>query len=185
MSQNGKVAMVVGAGDYIGSAIARRFARGGFTVVAARRNKTGDKLAPLQRAIESEGGVCHAMTVDARREEQVVELFEKTESDIGPIEVCVFNVGGNVHFPLLETTSRVFYKVWEMACFAGFLTAREAARHMRPRRRGTLAFTGATASLRGAAADTRRSPAPSRGCAHWRRALPVSSVRRTFTSATW
>ncbi len=150
MSEKPKVALIVGAGDYIGSAIAKRFARGGYTIVAARRNKTGDKLNPLVEAIESEGGVCHGMTVDARKEEQVVDLFERTERDIGPIEVCVFNVGGNVRFPLLETTSRVFYKVWEMACFAGFLTAREAVKVMRPRQRGSLFFTGATASMRGA-----------------------------------
>ena len=65
-----------------------------------------------------------------------------------PLEVCVFNVGANVNFPLLETTERVFRKVWEMACYAGFLTGREAARLMLPRGRGSIFFTGATASAR-------------------------------------
>ena len=133
MAASDRVVLVVGAGDYIGSAIAERFARGGYQIVAARRNKTGDKLEPLRVSIESAGGVCHCMTTDARKEEQVTELFERTERDIGPVEVCVFNVGGNVRFPLADTTTRVFYKVWEMACFAGFLTGREAAKYMVPR----------------------------------------------------
>src|SRR5690625_6320202 len=66
-----------------------------------------------------------------------------------PLEVAIFNIGANVNFPLLETTSRVFRKVWEMACFAGFMSCREAARHMLPRSRGSIFFTGATAGLRG------------------------------------
>src|SRR6185312_6715567 len=55
----------------------------------------------------------------------------------------------NVRFPIVETTAQVYRKVWEMAAFAGFLTGREAARHMLPRQRGTILFTGATASVRG------------------------------------
>ena len=76
-------------------------------------------------------------------------VFETIERELGPLEVVVFNVGANVNFPITETTSRVFRKVWEMACLAGFLTGREAARVMLPRRRGSIFFTGATASLRG------------------------------------
>ena len=142
------VTLVVGAGDYIGSAISKRFAAGGYTVVAVRR-RNQDKLQELVDEINHSGGVCHGFSMDARKEEQVVERFRQIEQDIGPIEVCVFNVGGNVQFPILETTTRVFYKVWEMACFAGFLTGREAAKYMLPRGKGSLLFTGATASMRG------------------------------------
>ena len=147
MGDRQPVALVVGAGDYIGSAISRRFARGGYPVCMGRRN--GDKLAPLAAEIEAAGGVAHPFTLDAREEEQVVDLFDRIEADIGPLEVVVFNPGGNVNFPIRDTTSRVFYKVWQMACFGGFLTAREAARVMVPRQKGTILFTGATASLRG------------------------------------
>lgn len=143
------VCAVVGAGDYIGSAIARRFAAGGYTIAAGRRS--GDKLAPLVEQIEAEGGGCRPFTLDARIEEAVVEFFARIEAEVGPLEVCVFNVGGNVSFPILETTERVFRKVWEMATYAGFLTGREAARHLLPRERGSIFFTGATASLRGGA----------------------------------
>ena len=140
-------AAVIGAGDYIGAAIARRFARGGYTLAVGRRHP--EKLAPLVAEIEAKGGRAHAFALDARSEENVQDVFGAIERDVGALEVVVFNVGANVSFPITETTSRVFRKVWEMACFGGFLTGREAARVMRPRRRGSIFFTGATASLRG------------------------------------
>lgn len=141
------VALIVGAGDHIGAAIAKRFAQGGFTVCLGRRN--GDKLAPLVAEIEAAGGRAHGFSMDARDEENVAEVFKTIEETVGPIELVIFNVGANVYFPILDTTARVFRKVWEMACFGGFLTGREAARHMLPRGRGSLFFTGATASMRG------------------------------------
>ena len=139
-------AAVIGAGDFIGAAIARRFAAGGYTVFAGRRN--GEKLAPLVVEIEAAGGRCSGRTLDARKEEATVEFLAEAER-AAPLEVCVFNIGANVNFPILDTTERVFRKVWEMACYAGFLAGREAARLMLPRGRGTIIFTGATASLRG------------------------------------
>ena len=117
-----KVALVIGAGEATGGAIARRFAREGFTACVTRRN--ADKLAPLVAQIEREGGKARAFGSDARREEQVAELVQSIERDIGPIEVCAFNVGGNVRFPIRETTARVYTKVWEMAALAGFLVGR-------------------------------------------------------------
>jgi NAD(P)-dependent dehydrogenase (short-subunit alcohol dehydrogenase family) len=138
---------VVGAGDYIGAAIARRFASEGFTVFAGRRN--GDKLRALVSAIESDGGAAFAQSLDAREEKQIVAFLESAHKH-APLEVCIFNVGANVRFPLLETTERVFRKVWEMGCYSGFLTVREAARLMMPQARGCIFLTGATASLRGA-----------------------------------
>jgi NAD(P)-dependent dehydrogenase (short-subunit alcohol dehydrogenase family) len=147
MNEHKPVALIVGAGDYIGAAIARRFAGGGFTVCLARRN--GDALAGLVEEIGAAGGNAVPFSFDARDEDQTVALFERIENSIGPLDVVVYNVGGNVNFPIRDTTSRVFRKVWEMACFAGFLTGREAARYMVPRGRGSIFFTGATASLRG------------------------------------
>ena len=78
-------------------------------------------------------------------------LFSKIESEIGEVGVVVFNIGANVQFSITETTGRVYRKVWEMAAFAGFLAGREAAKVMLPRSRGTIIFTGATASMRGGA----------------------------------
>ena len=141
------VALVIGAGDALGGAIAKRFALGGFTVCVTRRSV--EKLATLKAEIESAGGVCHAFGSDAREEEEVTKLFAQIEADIGPVEVLVFNIGGNVRFGIAETTARVYRKVWEMCAFGGFLAGREAARVMLPRKKGTIIFTGATASLRG------------------------------------
>jgi len=139
--------VVIGAGDALGGAIARRFAREGYAAALVRRH--AEQLEPLAGAIRDAGGEAHPFGADARQEDQMVALFEKVEAEIAPIEVCVFNIGANVRFPITETTARVFTKVWEMACFSGFLTGREAARRMTPRGRGTILFTGATASVRG------------------------------------
>lgn len=139
--------VVIGAGDATGGAVARRFAREGFAAVVTRRRV--ESLEGLVGRMRGEGLEVHPFGVDARREEEMVPFFERVEREIGPVGVAVFNVGGNVRFPILETTARVYRKVWEMGCFAGFLAGREAARHMLPRRRGTILFTGATASVRG------------------------------------
>jgi NAD(P)-dependent dehydrogenase (short-subunit alcohol dehydrogenase family) len=142
-----KAVLVVGAGDALGGAIARRFAREDYAAVIVRRH--AEELEPLATAIREAGGEAHPFGIDARQEDQMVQLFDRIEAEIAPLEVCVFNIGANVRFPITETTSRVFSKVWEMACFSGFLTGREAARRMTPRGRGTILFTGATASIRG------------------------------------
>lgn len=143
--RNASVA-VVGAGDYIGAAVARRFAREGYTVFCGRRN--GEKLAPLVAEIQAAGGLAVGRTLDARQEEAVA-LFMREADETAPLEAAIFNIGANVNFPLLETTERVFRKVWELACYAGFLSGREAARRMLPRGSGSIFFTGATASVRG------------------------------------
>ncbi len=143
------ICLVVGAGDALGGAIARRFAREGYLACVARR--TAEKLADLIGAIEKAGGTAAAFGCDARREEQVVALFEEIEKKHGPIDVLVHNIGGNVRESIIDATAQKFFKTWEMACMAGFLTGREAARRMVPRGRGTILFTGATASLRGGA----------------------------------
>jgi NAD(P)-dependent dehydrogenase (short-subunit alcohol dehydrogenase family) len=137
---------VIGAGDHIGAAIARRFAREGYLVHAGRRN--GGKLAPLVEEITAAGGRCVGKTLDARQEDAVAAFMRDADA-AAPLEVAVFNIGGNVNFPLLDTTERVFRKVWELACYAGFLSGREAARRMLPRGQGSIFFTGATASMRG------------------------------------
>ena len=169
MSEN-KAIVVVGAGDATGGAIARRFAREGYIACVTRRQ--ADKLAPLVAQIEAEGGRAHAFGSDARKEEEVIALFAQIEKEIAPIEVAVFNIGANVRFPIAETTARVYYKVWEMGCFGGFLVGREAARVMLPRARGSIFFTGATASLRGG-----NGYAAFAGAKHGLRALAQSMAR--------
>lgn len=165
-----KAILVVGAGDATGGAIARRFAREGYIACVTRRH--ADKLQPLVQQIRADGGEAHAFGCDARKEDQTVELIARIEREIAPLEVAVFNIGANVQFPITETSARVYYKVWEMACFGGFLMGREAARAMLPRQRGSIFFTGATASLRG-----RENMAAFAGAKHALRALAQSMAR--------
>ena len=119
------------------------------TVCLARRN--ADKLNKVLDSLSIHGLRVHGFSCDARKEEQVIALFQEIEANIGPIEVVVFNVGANVPMGILETSADKFFKIWEMACMAGFLTGREAARVMTKRKRGSIMFTGATASVRGGA----------------------------------
>jgi NAD(P)-dependent dehydrogenase (short-subunit alcohol dehydrogenase family) len=144
-----KVALVIGAGDSTGGAIAKRFAAGGYTACMTRRD--AEKLEPVVKGIVDAGGRAHGFASDARKEDEVIALFEKIESEIGPVEVLVLNIGANVPSSVLEETARKYFKIWEMACFGGFLNGREAAKRMVARERGTIIFTGATAALRGSA----------------------------------
>ncbi|MEY4270846.1 MAG: hypothetical protein RLZZ58_2062 [Pseudomonadota bacterium] len=144
-------AVVIGAGDATGGAIARAFAATGLTACVNRRPKSIDALEALAASIRADGHDARAYPGDARAEADMIALFDSVESDVGPVEVAVFNIGANVNFPITETTTRVYTKVWEMACLGGFLMGREAAKRMSPRGRGTIIFTGATASLRGGA----------------------------------
>jgi NAD(P)-dependent dehydrogenase (short-subunit alcohol dehydrogenase family) len=146
MQQKNATVAIIGAGDFIGGAIAKKFASEGFIVRAGRRN--GEKLVPLVAEIEAADGRVRARSLDARQETDVTAFLSDADRE-APLEVCIFNVGANVNFSLLDTTERVFRKVWEMGCFSGFLAGREAARLMLPRGRGAIFFTGATASLRG------------------------------------
>ena len=164
------VALVIGAGDATGGAIAKRFAAGGLVACVTRRE--ADKLVPLVDAIKAAGGSAHGFGSDARKEEEVVALVERIENEVGPIDVLVFNIGANVPSGILGETARKYFKIWEMACFGGFLNGREVARRMVRRGRGTILFTGATASLRGSA-----NFAAFAGAKHALRALAQSMAR--------
>jgi len=168
-----KAILVIGAGDATGGAIAQRFAREGYVACVTRRN--ADKLQPLVKQIRAAGGEAHGFGSDARKEDEMAALVQNIESEIAPIEVAVFNIGANVRFGITETTARVYFKVWEMACFAGFLMGREVAKRMLPRGHGTIFFTGATASLRG-----REGYAAFAGAKHGLRALAQSMARELW-----
>lgn len=144
-----RTALIVGAGDAIGAAILKRFSRAGYHAVGVRRNP--EKIENVISELQREGHKAKALKCDARKEDEIVDLFSKIEKEVAPLEVVVFNVGANVPMKISETPTKKFYKIWEMACFGGFLTGREAAKYLVPRKKGTIIFTGATASLRGAA----------------------------------
>lgn len=168
------VALIIGAGDATGGEIAKRFAKGGYTTCMTRRN--AEKLQPLIQQIEQSGGRAHGFASDARQEDQVIELIENIEANIGAIEVMVFNIGANVPCSILEETARKYFKIWEMACFSAFLTGREVAKRMVTREKGTIIFTGATAGVRGASHF-----AAFAGAKHALRALAQSMARELGT----
>ena len=165
-------ALIVGAGDATGGAIAKAFAREGLTACVTRRARNLGSLAALVAEIEAGGGQARAFGVDAREEEATIALVDQIEAEVGPLEVCVFNIGANVRFGITDTTARVYHTVWEMAAYSGFLAGREAARVMKPRGRGTILFTGATAAVRG-----REGFSAFAGAKHALRALAQSMAR--------
>ena len=164
--------LVIGAGDDTGAAVGRAFAREGLVSCLVRRPRHAEALEALAQSIRDDGGEALALPADAREEDEMIALVDRIEAEIAPIEVAVFNIGANVQFPITEMTSRVYRKVWEMACFAGFLMGREVARRMVERGSGTIIFTGATASTRG-----RPGLAAFAGAKHALRALAQSMAR--------
>ncbi|MEM1379327.1 MAG: SDR family oxidoreductase [Pseudomonadota bacterium] len=164
--------LVIGAGDDTGAAIGRAFAKEGYTACLVRRPRHAEALEQLAQSIRDAGHEALAMPADARDEDEMTALIERIEKEVGPIEVAVFNIGANVRFSILETTARVYRKVWEMAAFAGFLMGREVARRQVERGRGTILFTGATASVRGGSVYSAFA-----GAKHALRALAQSMAR--------
>jgi NAD(P)-dependent dehydrogenase (short-subunit alcohol dehydrogenase family) len=164
--------LVVGAGDDLGAAIARAFATEGHVACITRRARHLDRLEALAQSIRDDGQKAKAYGVDAREEADTIKLVDDIERDVGPIEVAVFNIGANVRFSVNDTTTQVYRKVWEMAAYAGFLMGREVAKGMAARGRGTIIFTGATASVRG-----RDGFSAFAGAKHALRALAQSMAR--------
>lgn len=164
--------LIIGAGDDTGAAIARAFAREGMIACIVRRSRHSEALETLAQSIRDDGSEAIALPADARDEDAMIALIEKIENDIAPIEVAVFNIGANVRFSITETSARVYRKVWEMACLSGFLMGREVTKHMLERERGTIIFTGATASVRG-----REELSAFAGAKHALRALAQSMAR--------
>ena len=172
-----RVAVVIGAGDATGGAIAKRFAKEGYAVVVTRRQK--EALEGLAQSIRNDGGDVHAFGCDARNETDMESMFKDIEADIGSIEVVIFNIGANVRFSILETTERVYRKVWEMGSLAGFLTGRAAARVMLPRQRAPLFSLGPRPRC-AVLAVFLRLRVPSSLCELWRKAWPENWGLRGF-----
>lgn len=143
------VAAIVGVGEGLGYALGKRFAAAGFRVALAARS--AERVERLAEAIVETGGNAVAAPADARDEHAVMALFDALETKHGPVEVAVFNAGSWYRAPIAELPADMFEQVWRAGCHAGFLVGREAARRMTPRGRGTILFTGATASVRGGA----------------------------------
>src|SRR3546814_12998836 len=107
-------AVIMGAGDATGGAIARAFAAEGLTACVNRRERNAEQLEALAQTIRDEGHQARAFPADARAEEAMIALFVQVEAEVGPVEVAVFNIGANGSFPSGETTSRV--QRWGESC---------------------------------------------------------------------
>jgi NAD(P)-dependent dehydrogenase (short-subunit alcohol dehydrogenase family) len=143
------VAVVVGVGPQagLGGALSRRFAREGLHVFVAGR--TAAQLEAVTAAIRGAGGVATPVVTDTTREADVLRLFKAVQDNGLPLELVAYNAGNNRWSPLLDMSVQMFEEVWRVACLGGFLVGREAARCMVPHGRGSILFTGATASVRG------------------------------------
>jgi NAD(P)-dependent dehydrogenase (short-subunit alcohol dehydrogenase family) len=143
-----KIAWIAGVGALqgTGAAVAQRFAKEGFTVVVTGRSP--ERLAELVRAIEKAGGSALAAPGDVTSERDLLDILARIEG-LGTLEVGVYNAGNSHGAPALELNSAAFENAWRVCCFGGFVFGREVIRSMQKRGRGTLLFTGATASLRG------------------------------------
>ena len=148
-------AIIVGVGPEagLGGALCKRFAHEGCHVFVAGR--TPEKVEGLVRTIRNEGGRATGVPTDTTKEKDVTALFDRAEKeDEGVLDLVVYNAGNAAMGQLHDMEASVFEDVWRVGCFGGFLVGREAVRRMLPRGRGTVVFTGATASLRGKANTT-------------------------------
>ena len=149
---NDLTAIVVGVGSEqgLGAALCRRFAAEGYHVFVAGR--TREKIDAVAHAITISGGSAEGVLTDATRESEVIALFDHAFSSTGgrgAPDLIVFNAGNNRRVDFREVPTELFEEFWRVGCFAGFLIGREAARRLVPLGRGTVIFTGASASLRG------------------------------------
>jgi NAD(P)-dependent dehydrogenase (short-subunit alcohol dehydrogenase family) len=150
MSAPTAVVVGVGAERGLGAALCRRFAAEGYHLLVAGR--TREKIERVVASIRQPGGSAESMVVDTTSEEDVVRLFDRAMSPGDgrePLSLVVFNAGNNQRIDFRELTAAQFEAFWRVGCFGGFLVGREAARRLAPLGRGTVLFTGASASLRG------------------------------------
>src|SRR3954464_16071420 len=149
MSTNAKVVAVVGVGPGLGRALAVRFARGRFAVALVARQDSS--LVPVQNEIESFGGAARSYASDATNEQSVVTTFARIRQDLGAPEVLVYNAGAFKTGGILELSASDFEQAWRVNCLGGLLTAQAVVPGMLERGRGSILFSGATASIRGSA----------------------------------
>jgi NAD(P)-dependent dehydrogenase (short-subunit alcohol dehydrogenase family) len=145
--QRTSIVVGVGSGQGLGAALARRFAIAGHRVIVSGRTEA--KVTLVVRDIVDRGGNAEAFRADATVESDVVALLDFAQSSGHVIDLVVFNAGNNVRHDFRTMPAELFEQTWRVATFGGFLVGREAARRLAPLGKGTVIFTGATASLRG------------------------------------
>lgn len=147
-----KIALIVGAGPGLGTALAKKFAGEGYDVALAARNL--DRVTGLAADLSTGKIGAKAFKADVTDEASMTALFADVEKSMGPISVVVHNVNGRVVKDILDLTVAEMESQWRTICLGGFLTGREAARHMLPRGAGTIVYIGGRGGRRGIAKFT-------------------------------
>lgn len=144
------VAIIVGVGSRLGSALVRRFSQE-LEIVAVARDTA--KLRPLAEEVNERNGRCTLMSCDATDHRSVQRLFETVVATIGRPRMVAYNIEHFIPGSVVDVEPAAFDDCWRANCYGGFLVSRQAARTMlssgQGRGRGTIIFGGATASLRG------------------------------------
>jgi len=140
-----KVCVVVGVGEGLGMALARRFAAGYKVALVARSSGVIEVVAG---EIKSAGGVALPVQSDATVEAEIAAAYGRITRELGPIEILIYNGGRRPIGRLVEATPEVFEQTWRLHTFGAFLWARQVAPAMLSRASGAMLFTGATAGVR-------------------------------------
>lgn len=155
-SPNTPVAVVVGVGQGLGAALARRFAHGYRVAIVAR---SADVIRATADEIGSEGGVALPVTSDATIPDQVSAAYAQICSELGVPEVLIYNGGRRPFGTLVDTAPEVFEQTWRIHAFGAFLWARQVVPEMLARRRGAILITGATAGVKPGPSSAAFAPA--------------------------
>ncbi|HUN60003.1 MAG TPA: SDR family NAD(P)-dependent oxidoreductase [Candidatus Binataceae bacterium] len=139
------VAVVVGVGEGLGAALAKRFASAYKVALIARGNEVVAKVAS---EITAAGGIAQPIQSDATLADQIADAHHRIARDLGPIDILIFNGGRRPIGRLMETTPKVFEETWRLHTFGAFLWSREVVPEMLSRGAGTILITGATAGIR-------------------------------------
>jgi NAD(P)-dependent dehydrogenase (short-subunit alcohol dehydrogenase family) len=146
---DGKVAAVLGVGPGLGSAVARRFAREGFSVALMARRE--ESVSGVRREIEEGGGKALPVSTDATDPASVAAAFGRVRGELGDPGVFVYNAGAFQVGGILDLSPEKFDECFRTNCAGAFYAARHVLPAMVEGGGGTVLLTGATAALRGGA----------------------------------
>ena len=144
-----KVCLVIGAGAGIGGTVAKKFASDGYHAYLARRTDE-EGLKRLIKEIEDAGGKASGSLLNVIEESSIEDLVNKIESEIGPIDTVIYNIGAQIgDRALADTSYKAFEMGWRMATFGLFRLAQVLTPKMKERQSGNIIVTSATSAVRG------------------------------------
>ena len=143
-----RVAVVAGVGPGIGVRFVEVFAREGYRVVALARN--ANSLEQIRVGLGATAEHCVFWTTDITDQTQVKQTFARVRNEIGPVNLLICNAGGGAkRGSFLDVTAEDFLKNLHGQAFGPFLCAKEAIPDMLAHGGGTVAYIGATSSVKG------------------------------------